>query len=161
MIQFRKWDETYNLTTEPKPLHANRKIIAVMKFHADPLESFSIKAYGPGWIQLPEEKFEQSLILNTEGRQERWSCLSFEALTEMHLEYLASSSQDAQVILLGTGVRNRFPPAAWLRPFAHYQLGLEVMDTAAACRTFNVLAGEGRKVVAALIVEAPSEPRLP
>ena len=154
MIQFQWWDETYNLTTEPTPLHANRKIIAAMKFHADPLEQFSIKAYGPGWIQLPTEKLEKSVILDAEGRLEAWDCPSFEALTEAHLAYLANSSKDAQVVLLGSGVRNRFPSPAWLKPFVQHQLGLEVMDTAAACRTFNVLAGEGRKVVAAFILES-------
>ena len=127
-----------------------------MKFHADPLEEFSIKAYGPGWIQLPAEKISTSVILDAQGRHEAWDCPSFEALTAAHLEHLAHSSQGAQVVLLGSGARNRFPAPAWLKPFAQQQLGLEVMDTAAACRTFNVLAGEGRKVVVALILE-PSE----
>lgn len=129
-----------------------------MKFHADPLEEFSIKAYGAGWIQLPTEKINTSVILDAQGRQEAWDCPSFDALTAAHLEHLAHSSQGAQVVLLGSGVRNRFPSPAWLKPFVQYQLGLEVMDTAAACRTFNVLAGEGRKVVVALILE-PAQPQ--
>ncbi|SHF27600.1 Uncharacterized conserved protein, contains Mth938-like domain [Lampropedia hyalina DSM 16112] len=125
-----------------------------MKFHADPLHDFSIKAYGTDWVQLPQQRLAQSVILSSEGRQELWDCPRFEDLTAEHLLHLASTSQQAQVVLLGSGLRNRFPPPAWLRPFAQYQLGLETMDTAAACRTFNVLAGEGRKVVAALILES-------
>lgn len=126
-----------------------------MKFHADPFHDFSIKAYGQGWVQLPEQRVEQSVILSSEGRQEIWECSSFEELTAEHLAHLAQTSQDAQVVLFGSGQRNRFPPPAWLKPFVQYQLGLETMDTAAACRTFNVLAGEGRRVVAALILEKP------
>ncbi|RMX07937.1 hypothetical protein D8I35_02085 [Corticibacter populi] len=124
-----------------------------MKLYADQPETTSIIAYGEGWLQLPQQRFEQSLILGADGRQEPWPCDSFETLTAELLADLAASCADAQVVLLGSGRRNRFPPPAWLRPFAQRQLGLETMDTAAACRTFNVLAGEGRKVVAALILE--------
>ena len=55
-------------------------------------------------------------------------------------------------MLLGTGSRLHFPPAAVLMPLIAAQIGYEVMDTGAACRTFNVLAGEGRRVVAALLL---------
>lgn len=126
-----------------------------MKFHADPLQDFSIKAHGQGWVQLMQERIEQSVILGSEGLKEMWDCPSFAQLTAQHLERVAQLGSQAQVVLLGTGQRNRFPPPAWLKPFVQYQLGVEVMDTAAACRTYNVLVGEGRKVVAALILEAP------
>ena len=62
---------------------------------------------------------------------------------------------DAELIIFGSGVRNRFPPPAWLQPLMARRLGLETMDTPAACRTYNILASEGRNVVAALILEAP------
>jgi hypothetical protein len=56
--------------------------------------------------------------------------------------------------------RNRFPPAAWLRALMARRIGLETMDTQAACRTYNILAGEGRNVAAALLLEdAPAAPR--
>ena len=60
---------------------------------------------------------------------------------------------EAELVILGSGTRNRFPPPAWLAPLMARRLGLETMDTAAACRTYNILAGEGRNVVAALILE--------
>lgn len=126
-----------------------------MKFHAEHPESTSIIAHGSGWIQLPEQRIENSLMISSEGLLQAWPCVSFEALTAEHLAQIAALAlqQEAQVVLFGSGARNRFPPAQWLRPFVQAQLGLETMDTAAACRTYNVLAGEGRKVLAALILE--------
>ena len=59
------------------------------------------------------------------------------------------------IILLGTGSRLRFPSGALLRPFANAGIGLDVMDLQAACRTYNILAGEGRNVIAALLLEQP------
>lgn len=128
-----------------------------MKLQADALQATSITAYGPGWVQLPGPvRMEGSVILGSEGLQQAWDCPAFEALQAAHLQHLAALAAEhgAQVVLLGSGQRTRFPPAAWLRPFLQQQLGLEAMDTIAACRTFNVLAGEGRKVLAALIQEA-------
>ena len=58
-----------------------------------------------------------------------------------------------EIILLGTGNRLRFPSGALLRPFAKAGIGLDVMDLPAACRTYNILAAEGRKVAAALLFD--------
>lgn len=132
-----------------------------MKFHADPLQDYSIKAHGEGWVQLMQERIEQSVILSSGGLKELWHCASFEQLGAEDLERVAQLGSQAQVILLGTGRKNRFPPPAWLKPFVQYQLGVEAMDTAAACRTYNVLVGEGRKVVAALILETPGDAQQP
>lgn len=126
-----------------------------MKFHAEHPESTSIIGHGAGWIQLSQNRVESSLILSSEGFLQTWPCRSFDALTAEDFQLIAQLAlqQDAQVVLFGSGLRNRFPAVQWLRPFAQAQLGLETMDTAAACRTYNVLAGEGRKVLAALILE--------
>ena len=59
------------------------------------------------------------------------------------------------MLLLGSGDRLRFVPPAWLAPLMQRHIGVETMDTAAACRTYNILAGEGRHVVAALLVQTP------
>ena len=80
-----------------------------------------------------------------------WNCSRFEELTPAHFEHLATL--DTELIIFGSGNRNRFPNPAWLQPLMARRLGLETMDTAAACRTYNILAGEGRNVVAALILE--------
>jgi uncharacterized protein len=58
-----------------------------------------------------------------------------------------------EIILLGTGNRLRFPPGPLMRPFAPAGIGLEIMDLKAACRTYNILAAEGRKVAAALLFD--------
>ena len=73
------------------------------------------------------------------------------ALTEAHLASLAALT--GTVLLLGTGVRQRFPAPPLLRPLVAAGIGVEVMDTGAACRTYNILVAEGRAVAAALIVE--------
>ncbi|MBK9956523.1 MAG: Mth938-like domain-containing protein [Rhodocyclaceae bacterium] len=78
-----------------------------------------------------------------------------EALAAAHLANLACrpSMTAGKVLLLGTGRRQLFPPAPWLKPLIDLGIGVEVMDTGAACRTYNVLVAEGRDVAAALIVE--------
>lgn len=126
-----------------------------MKFHAEHPESTSIIGHGAGWIQLPQNRVETSVIISSEGLLQAWPCNSFEDLSAADFQLIAELAlqQEAQVVLFGSGARNRFPAVQWLRPFAQAQLGLETMDTAAACRTYNVLAGEGRKVLAALILE--------
>ena len=63
-----------------------------------------------------------------------------------------------ELVIFGSGARLRFPPPAFLRSLMDARIGLETMDTLAACRTYNILAGEGRHVIAALIVE-PQETR--
>lgn len=134
-----------------------------MKLQADQPQAMSILAYGPGWVQLPgQAPVAGSLILSSEGLQQPWDCPSFEALTQAHMQQLATLAEahGIQVVLLGSGTRTRFVPPAWLRPLAQQQLGLEAMDSNAACRTFNVLAGEGRKVMLALIQES-QEPNTP
>jgi uncharacterized protein len=77
---------------------------------------------------------------------------SFEQLGPEHFAQLASLG--AELIIFGSGNRIRFPQPAWLRPLMAQRTGVETMDTAAACRTYNILAGEGRHVIAALLVES-------
>jgi uncharacterized protein len=62
---------------------------------------------------------------------------------------------DAEVVIFGSGSRIRFPQAAWLQPLVARRIGIETMDTAAACRTYNILAYEGRSVAVALLIEQP------
>ena len=122
-----------------------------MKFQPDRSSTQTISGYGPGWIGIDADKITHSVIVGSGGLREAWACSRFDDLTPAHFEQLAQL--DAELIILGSGARNRFPPAAWLAPLMARRLGLETMDTPAACRTFNILAGEGRNVVAALILE--------
>ena len=122
-----------------------------MKFQPERSSTQTISGYGPGWIGIDADKITHSVIVGSSGLRKAWPCSRFDDLTPAHFAQLAQL--DAELIIFGSGARNRFPPAAWLAPLMARRLGLETMDTAAACRTYNILAGEGRNVVAALILE--------
>jgi len=124
-----------------------------MKLHPDKLDAASITGYGPGWIGLNGERITRSVVLSSRGQRFEWQCDSFSDLTQSHFDQLAGL--DAELVLFGSGKRLRFPQPAWLATLMARRIGLETMDTEAACRTFNILAGEGRHVVAALLLESP------
>ncbi|MBV8618435.1 MAG: Mth938-like domain-containing protein [Curvibacter sp.] len=124
-----------------------------MKLQPDKFDVQSVNGYGPGWVAVNGEKQFESLIISASGERLAWPARRFEDLTEAHFARLAEL--ECEVVVFGSGLRNRFPPAAWLRPLMARRVGLETMDTQAACRTYNILAGEGRRVVAALLLEAP------
>jgi uncharacterized protein len=125
-----------------------------MKFQPDRSDVQTITAYGPGWIGIDADKVTASVVVGSHGQRIDWHCDRFEDLTPEHFAQLAEL--DAEVVIFGSGARNRFPPAAWLQPLMARRIGLETMDTQAACRTYNILAGEGRNVVAALLLEPPA-----
>lgn len=137
-----------------------------MKFAPERSEAQTIRGYGPGWIAVESEKITHSVILGSDGLRLDWDCARFEDLGPAHFATLAAhlaaasapqaSERPVEVLLLGSGSRHRFVPAAWLQPLVAMGLALETMGTAAACRTYNVLAHEGRRVVAALVLEAPA-----
>jgi uncharacterized protein len=81
-----------------------------------------------------------------------WDAANFDALTAAHFERLVAL--EPEVVIFGSGARLRFAPPALLRALIERRIGVETMDTAAACRTYNVLANEGRTVVAALLLDA-------
>ncbi len=122
-----------------------------MKLQPDSLEVQSIRGYGPGWVTINSDTVHASLVIGAAGERFEWNCASFEELGPEHFSQLAD--MDAEVVIFGSGKRLRFPPVAWLKPLIGKRIGLETMDTAAACRTYNILAGEGRRVVAALLLE--------
>jgi len=123
-----------------------------MKFQPDRSDVQTITAYGPGWLQVDTDRIAHSVIVGARGQRIAWECSRFEDLTPAHFTQLAEL--DAEVVIFGSGQRNRFPPPAWLQPLMARRIGLETMDTLAACRTYNILAGEGRNVIAALLLEA-------
>ncbi|SDM54052.1 Uncharacterized conserved protein, contains Mth938-like domain [Oryzisolibacter propanilivorax] len=122
-----------------------------MKFQPDRFEANAITAYGPGWVAIDGEKTSTSTVLSSRGQRFEWNCSRFEDLTAEHFAQLAELG--AEVVVFGSGARLRFAPPAWLAPLTRQQVGVESMDTQAACRTYNILAGEGRHVVAALLLE--------
>lgn len=124
-----------------------------MKLQPDKFDVQSISGYGPGWVALDNEKITSSLIISSQGQRLDWPCRSFADLTPAHFEQIATL--DAELVIFGSGGGIRFPQPLWLRPLMARRIGVETMDTQAACRTYNILAGEGRHVVAALLLEMP------
>ena len=123
-----------------------------MKLHLAQTAGLNIfTAYGDGFVTVNHEKYEKNLIVTPEQIHEAWTAALPDALSAEDLQPLLTLG--AEVVLLGTGKRLRFPPGPLLRPFAPAGIGLEVMDLQAACRTYNILAAEGRKVAAALIFD--------
>ena len=107
-------------------------------------------AYGAGYVSVNGQRFERSLIVLPDRILADWAPDSFDALAPEHLETLATIAPE--VVLLGTGAQLRFPRPEITRPLVEARIGLEVMDAQAACRTFNILVAEGRKVAAALLL---------
>ncbi|MET3915382.1 uncharacterized protein ABID97_002164 [Variovorax sp. OAS795] len=124
-----------------------------MKLQPDKSDVQSLTAHGPGWVAINNEKVEGSVVVGSRGERFAWDCTRFDQLGPEHFAQLASLG--AELIIFGSGTRIRFPQAAWLQPLMAKRTGVETMDTPAACRTYNILAGEGRHVIAALLVEPP------
>lgn len=127
-----------------------------MKLQPDKSDTQTVTAHGPGWVAINNEKIEASVVVGSRGERFAWEARSFDELVAAHFAQLAAL--DAELIIFGSGARIRFPQAAWLAPLMARRTGVETMDTAAACRTYNILAGEGRHVIAALLIEPFIEP---
>ena len=131
-----------------------------MKLQPDRLDVQSILGYGAGWVGLGSngiaEKIDYSIVIGSQGEKIAWNCEQFEQLCAEHFAMLADLRPE--LVIFGSGARLRFPSPAFLRALIEAGIGLETMDTLAACRTYNILAGEGRHVIAALIIE-PQQPR--
>jgi len=122
-----------------------------MKLQPDKFDVQAITAYGPDWVSIGTEKISRSVIIGARGERVGWNCNAFEDLTPAHFEVLAGLN--AELVIFGSGERIRFPQPVWLKPLIAQRVGLETMDTRAACRTYNILAQEGRHVVVALLLE--------
>ena len=125
-----------------------------MKLQPDRSDVQTISGYGPGWVGVDGEKITHSVIISSGGDRVAWAGGSFEQLEAGHFAQLAEVR--AEVVIFGSGSRLRFPRAAWLKPLIDRRIGVETMDTAAACRTYNILAQEGRSVAVALLLEQPA-----
>lgn len=112
--------------------------------------SNAITAHAPGEIRMRDRVFRASLIATREAVIEEWNPAAVEALGIGDFARLLELAPD--VVILGTGPRQRMPPPELFADFAARRIGLEVMDTGAACRTYNLLLSEFREVALALIV---------
>ncbi|MBK6593182.1 MAG: Mth938-like domain-containing protein [Burkholderiales bacterium] len=121
-----------------------------MKFQPDATQASSVTAYGPGWVTVNGEKVTSSVVISANGPRFPWNCANFEDLKNSHFERLAE--MDVELVIFGSGERIRFVQPDLLQSLFARRIGVETMDTQAACRTYNFLAGEGRKVAAALLL---------
>ena len=112
----------------------------------------TITAHGDGYVEVNQQRHESSVIVAPEGPVRPWPVSSFESLTPEMFEMLAEAAPE--VVLLGTGSRIRFPHPRLTAALMKRGIGVEAMDSGAACRTYNILMQEDRRVVAAILVEA-------
>ena len=123
-----------------------------MKFQPDLIKVQSVSGYGPGWVSIGSEKITDSVVIGSRGERFFWACSRFSNLSAEHFALLADLN--TELVIFGSGKQIRFPQPAWIRPLIDKQIGIETMDTQAACRTYNILAGEGRSVDVALLLES-------
>lgn len=121
-----------------------------MRFAQEKIEGNSINAYASGRVTVNGETITASIILTAERIIRDRLPAVFDDMNAAHLEGL--DQLEPEIILVGTGDTLRFPPAAWTAGYLASGIGVEIMDTAAACRTYNVLLSEDRHVVAALLI---------
>ena len=125
-----------------------------MKLQADRIDGQNaIARHGPDGVIVNGVEHRTSVLVPASGEVVTWPVASFASLTEAHFEAIAALTPE--LVIFGSGPRIRFPHPSLLRPLIARRIGIETMDTAAACRTYNVLLAEGRAVVAALLFETP------
>lgn len=123
-----------------------------MKLHLANMAGLNVfTAYGDDYVAVNHEKHLKNLIVLPESIIPEWSTATVATLSTEDMQKLLELG--TEIILLGTGSRLRFPAGPLMRPFAPAGIGLEIMDLRAACRTYNILAAEGRKVAAALLFD--------
>ncbi|MFK7887030.1 MAG: Mth938-like domain-containing protein [Gammaproteobacteria bacterium] len=111
-----------------------------------------IRGLGDGEIKIADDTYRSSVLITSQSVHDNWPVQSVADLTpELWTPIL---DDGAKILILGTGARIAFPRPEQTAPLTTRGVGVEVMDTAAACRTFNVLLSEGREVAAAIILTA-------
>jgi uncharacterized protein len=106
--------------------------------------------YGEGYVAVNGARHSSSLVVSGDRIIADWPAASLEGLAADHLAAIVELKPE--IVLLGSGATFRFPEPGLLAPLHQAGIGVEVMDTPAACRTYNILLGEGRNVIAALIL---------
>jgi uncharacterized protein len=123
-----------------------------MKLHSATTKQYqTVTGYDDRGVEINAAHYEFSLIVMPETAPRPWNVPNFEALSAAHFEQIEADRPD--VVILGTGARQRFVHPRLIASLSARHIGVECMDSKAACRTYNVLMGEGRKVTLALIIE--------
>ena len=121
-----------------------------MKLHLSNISgSNAFTGYGEGYVMVNRQRYERNLVVLPDRIVTDWQAAGFDQLNAEDFARLAELAPE--IVLLGTGSRLRFPRPELTRALYEARIGLEVMDIQAACRTYNILAAEERKVVAALL----------
>ena len=124
-----------------------------MKLQSDPHSGANtITGYGDGYVEINRTPYSHAVLLSSDAEIQEWAVKSFDELRVEDFSQMASLKPE--LILIGTGQRQRFPKPELLKTLIEAKIVFEVMDSQAACRTYNILVGEGRQVLLALIVEA-------
>ena len=127
-----------------------------LKFQPDVLAGVNaISRHEAGRVWVQGNWHASSVLIPWRGAVQTWPVTRFEDLTQEHFEAVIALAPE--LVIFGSGRRLRFPPPGLLRGLIERRVGVETMDTAAACRTYNVLASEGRSVVAALLLDEGAE----
>ncbi|MCS6762719.1 MAG: Mth938-like domain-containing protein [Candidatus Protistobacter heckmanni] len=123
-----------------------------MKLHADPQSALNtINAYGDDYLEINQQCYTQPLIVMPEGPVIPWAPQGFAGLAEADFAPIAELAPE--LVIFGSGARLRFPHPRLTAALTRRGIGVDTMDMKAACRTYNILMTEGRKVLAALLLE--------
>jgi len=123
-----------------------------MKLHHTTTQQYqTVTAYDDYGVEINTVRFDYSLLVLPETPPVAWPVRSFERLDPEHFAHIASTNPD--VVILGTGKRQRFVHPKLTTVLTTRRIGVECMDNQAACRTYNILMAEGRKVALALIFD--------
>ncbi len=123
-----------------------------MKLHSTITQQYqTVTAYDETGVEINAMPYAYSLLVLPEVKPVAWPVSSFESLTEENFEQINQTNPD--VVILGTGKKQRFVHPRLTKSLTVKQVGVESMDNQAACRTYNILMTEGRKVALALIIE--------
>jgi len=121
-----------------------------MKLHLAQNEGLQLfSGYGEGYVAVNRVRYETGVVVSPQTVSE-WRVAGFESLTAADFGFIAELKPE--IVILGTGATQRFPGPELARALASSGAGVEVMDSRAACRTYNILATESRKVVAAILI---------
>ena len=124
-----------------------------MKLHSTSTQQYqTVTAYDDAHVEINLIPFDHSLVVLPEIAPAPWPVASFDALTTENFEQINAIAPD--VVILGTGARQRFVHPRLTASLTARRIGVECMDNQAACRTYNILMAEGRKVALALIFDA-------
>ena len=125
-----------------------------MKLHSTPTQQYqTVTGYEDDWIEINAARFDYSLIVLPEVPPAQWAVSSFETLQAS--DFAPIEAQRPDLVVLGTGLRQRFVAPGLIAGLLAQRIGVECMDNQAACRTYNILMAEGRKV--ALAVSLPEK----